>query len=222
MEKVPRVITDEAHLRFLAAFKELYAANGMKGLSAAALSAKTGYSRSTFYRYFESVYDLLDLLEIEATPYESMAYLVNNADTIDMVDITNGFLGFFEEKQQLIRILSRHSDDNRYYDRLHECMKPVFRTQAERIYIMEDGEYEVLAEYITNAKLSLLRAWALSEIDMNIGHMTQVTDSVLEGNMWDRVQAAADAKRNGEEYVRIPLSYFASIHPWIANRPMLD
>ena len=90
MEKIPRVIADEAHRRFLVAFKELYAVNGMKGLSAAALSAKTGYSRSTFYRYFESVYDLLVLVEVEATPYENMAYLVRHANEVDMNDITLG------------------------------------------------------------------------------------------------------------------------------------
>ena len=222
MEKVTRAITDEAHLRFLAAFKELYAANGMKGLSAAALSAKTGYSRSTFYRYFESVYDLLDLVEIEATPYKNMAYLVEHANEVDMTDITNAFLDFFEEKQQLSRILTKYRDDNRYYARMHECLKPAFYAQAERIYIMEPEEYEVMAEYLTEAKLSLLKAWALSDIHMNLGHMTKVTDSVLEGGFWDRVQAAADAQRAGVEYQRIPLSYFESIHPWIANRPMLD
>ncbi|MDO4533678.1 MAG: TetR/AcrR family transcriptional regulator [Coriobacteriia bacterium] len=222
MEKIPRVIADEAHRRFLVAFKELYAVNGMKGLSAAALSAKTGYSRSTFYRYFESVYDLLVLVEVEATPYENMAYLVRHANEVDMTDITHAFLTFFEEKEQLIRVLMRHRDDNRYCERMHECIKPAFQAQAERVYIMEPAEYEVMAEYLTEAKLSLLKAWALSDIDMNLGHMTKVTDSVLEGGFWDRVQAAADAHRAGEEYQRIPLSYFESIHPWIADRPLLD
>ena len=222
MERIPRVVVDEAHLRFLAAFKELYAENGMKGLSAAALSAKTGYSRSTFYRYFESVYDLLDLLEIEATPYDNMAYLVQHADEVDMTDITNAFLGFFQEKQHLIRILTRHRHDNRYYARMRECLKPAFYAQAQRVYIMEPAEYEVMAEYLTEAKLTLLKAWAVSDIDMNLGHMTKVTDSVLEGGFWDRVQAAAEAKRAGREYQRIPLSYFEGVHPWIANRPMLD
>lgn len=185
-----RFIADEAHQRFLAAFKELYAANGMKGLSAAALSAKTGYSRSTFYRYFESVYDLLDAVESEATPYENMGYLVDHAEDVGMVEITNAFLAFFEQKEELIRMLTVHRDDNRYYDRMRQCLKPVFYTQAQRIYIMEPREYEVMAEYLTEAKLSLLKAWAASDIDMNLGHMTQVTDSVLEGGFWDRVQAA--------------------------------
>ena len=222
MEKIPRAIVDEAHMRFFVAFKELYAENGMKGLSAAALSAKTGYSRSTFYRYFESVYDLLDLLEIEATPYENMAYLTNHADEVDMNDITNAFLDFFDEKQQLIRILARHRYDNHYFDRMRECIKPAFYAQAERIYIMEPEEYEVLAEYLTEAKLTLLKAWAVSDINMNLGHMTKVTDSVLEGGFWDRVQAAADAKRAGVPYERVSLHYFEAIHPWIANRSMLD
>ncbi|MDO4889831.1 MAG: TetR/AcrR family transcriptional regulator [Coriobacteriaceae bacterium] len=220
--RVPRSLTDEAHVRFLAAFKELYAINGMKGISAATLSAKTGYSRSTFYRYYESVYDLLILVETEATPYQNMQFLRDNWDTIGMVEITNAFLYAFAEKQDLIRMLTKFSDDNRYYERMRECIYPVFRQQAERVYIMEPEEYDVLAEYLTTAKLALLRAWALREVDMGVGHMTQITDSVLEGGFWDRVEAAAQAKKAGIPYERTPLSYFVDQHPWIANRALYD
>jgi AcrR family transcriptional regulator len=218
--RFPRFIDDETHHRFVASFKELYAVNGMKGLSAAELSSKTGYSRSTFYRYFDSVYDLLDMLEIEATPYANMSYLVDHADEVGMVEITEAFLGFCEEKQQLIRILTRHQDDNHYYSRMRECLKPAFKSQAERVYIMEPSEYDAMAEYLTESKLSLLRTWALGNTDLNLGQLTKVTDAVLEGGFWDRVQGAAEAKRIGAPYHRIPLSYFVSIHPWLANRPL--
>lgn len=220
--KIPRSITDEAHQRFLDAFKELYAVNGMKGISAASLSAKTGYSRSTFYRYFESVYDLLVLVEVEATPYANMAFLMDNWDTIGMNEVTNAFLYAFADKEPLIRMLTRFSDDNRYYERLRECIRPVFRQQAERVYIMEPEEYDVMAEYITTAKLAMLRTWALAEVDMGLGHMTQITDSVLEGGFWDRVEAASQAKKSGVPYERTPLSFFVEQHPWIANRALYD
>lgn len=73
-------IDNEARRCFIQAFKELYPANGMKGISGAALAKRAGYSRSTFYRNFESVYDVLRLVEIEATPYRRMNYLVEHAD----------------------------------------------------------------------------------------------------------------------------------------------
>lgn len=54
---------------FIAAFEKLYERNGMKGVSVAAIAKETGYSRSSFYRSFESIYDVLSAVEIAATPY---------------------------------------------------------------------------------------------------------------------------------------------------------
>ena len=212
----------EARQCFIQAFKKLYPEKGMRGISGASLAQKAGYSRSTFYRCFESVYDVLRLVEIEATPYRSMAYLADHADTVDMMDITNAFLVFFEEHRDIIRTLTIHSDDNRYYERLRDCIKPVFRSQAERVYLMEPAEYDVLAEYITHAKLGLLRAWASGDIPMGLGHMTQITDSVLEGSLWDRVDEAAKSAAAGKPFERIPFEFFKDSHPWIHTRPLME
>ena len=46
--------------------KTLYDERGMKGISAAAVAKEAGYSRSSFYRVFDSVYDVLEILEARA------------------------------------------------------------------------------------------------------------------------------------------------------------
>lgn len=219
IQRVPYEYSEESRDCFIQAFKELYPQTGMKGLSASTLSARAGYSRSTFYRCFDSVYDVLNAVEKEAMPYEEMAYLIEHANTVNMRQITDGFLGAFRRKEELIRILGTHND-NSFYARMADCIKPVFRTQAERVYIMEPEEYDIMAEYLTNAKVSLLRLWARSENPMNLGHMTQITDSVLEGGFWDRVEEAARVTAAGGRYERTPLSFFKEQHPWIADRPL--
>lgn len=151
-------------------------------------------------------------------PYEEMAYLVAHAETVDMRQITDGFLGAFQKRQQVIRILGAH-DDNRLFPRTADCIKPVFRAQAERVYVMEPAEYDVLAEYLTSAKISLFRLWVKGESPMSLSHMTQITDSVLEGGFWDRVEEAARTVATGGTYERTPLSFFKKEHPWIAERP---
>jgi AcrR family transcriptional regulator len=221
-ESPTNALDNEARRCFIEAFKKLYPANGMRGISGAALAKRAGYSRSTFYRDFESVYDVLRLVEIEATPYQRMKYLLDHADSVGMREITDGFLQSFQEREDLIRMLVQHEDDNRYRERLHDCFLPVFRAQAERVFIMEPGEYDVLAEYITHAKLGLLRIWALDLVPLGLGHMTQITDSVLESSMWTRVEAAARAKAEGRPFERTPLSFFQKRQPWIQNRPMLE
>lgn len=215
-------IANEAQMRFVAAFKEMYPEKGMRGISAASLADRAGYSRSTFYRSFESVYDVLRIVEIEATPYTGMQYLLDHANTVCMDQITNAFLEFFEKKGKLARMLMRHENDNRYAERLHDCIMPVFRSQVERVYIMQPEEYDVLAEHVTSSKITLLRLWAQDTIPMGLGHMTQITDAVLEGGLWERVEDAAKAAAAGRPYERTPFSYFTQKYSWIANRPLME
>lgn len=67
----------------------------------------------------------------------------------------------------------------RFFNKLKAAMKPVFRLQAERAFSMTPFEYDVMAEYLTTAKLSLLRMWALSPIDLDLAYMTKVTHTTL-------------------------------------------
>ena len=54
----------QAHL--VRAFEKLYDERCMKGISAAAVAKEAGYSSSSFYRVFDSVYDVLEILEARA------------------------------------------------------------------------------------------------------------------------------------------------------------
>ena len=60
--------SDAIRSDIIEAFKLLYARQGMSGVSARALAEKSGYSRSTLYRHFPSIYDVLREVEDEATP----------------------------------------------------------------------------------------------------------------------------------------------------------
>lgn len=221
-EPFPENTDDEVRACFIQAFKELYPEQGMRGITGAALAKRAGYSRSTFYRTFESVYDVLRLVEIEATPYREMNYLLDNVSTVDMREVTDVFLEAFGTREDVIRMLVLHSEDNRYRERMHDCLLPVFRALAERVYEMEPVEYDLLAEYITHAKLGLLVGWAQGLFHMGLGHMTQITDSVFEGGMWDRIEKSAQAQAQGKPFERTPLSYFKKTYPWVADRPLLE
>lgn len=207
---------------FIAAFEKLYERNGMKGVSVAAIAKKTGYSRSSFYRSFESIYDVLSAVEIAATPYAEARFLLEHADTVTMEVFTDTILDAFKKRTRLICMLSKHADENHYFERMRACLKPVFRSQVERIYDLQESEYDVLAEYITVSKLTLLRYWAVNyERTLDLGKLTQITDSMFEGRFWERVQDAAKAAAEGVPYKRDKLDYFVERYPWIKNRPLL-
>ncbi len=211
--------SDAIRSDIIEAFKLLYARQGMSGVSARALAEKSGYSRSTLYRHFPSIYDVLREVEDEAIPREAMHELVERADTLDMRTITDVFLNSFYERRAVICLLTRFEKDNTFFERVAEAIKPVFRAQAERVYVMTDAEYDLFAEYLTYAKLGLLRYWAKDGGEAELGDMTAITDSMLEGLFWDRVEQAYRSQVAGVPFMRVPISTFEAGRPWVRNRP---
>lgn len=92
----------------------------------------------------------------------------------------------------------------RFFNKLKAAMKPMFRLQAKRAFSMTPFEYDVMAEYPTTAKLSLLRMWALSPIDLDLAYMTKVTDATFEGGLWDRIDEATRPARPGGRFTTPP------------------
>lgn len=92
----------------------------------------------------------------------------------------------------------------RFFNKLKAAIKPVFRLQAERAFSMTPFEYDVMAEYLTTAKLSLLRMWALSPIDLDLAYTTKVTDATIEGGLWDRIDEATRPARPGGRFTAPP------------------
>lgn len=208
-----------AQTHLIRAFEKLYEERGMKGISAAAVAKEAGYSRSSFYRIFDSVYDVLEILEARAVPTKEFQYLADNANIVTMGEFTNVILEALIRREKLIRMLTKHSKDNHFYARFHRAIKPAFLGQVKRVYILEDYQYEIMADYITAAKVQLMRYWASHDLPTEaIAELTQITDAMFEGLLWERVNKAALAYQAGEPYERTPLSYFIEKYDWIAKR----
>lgn len=79
---------------FLEALLKLFQENPGAEVSVAALCAKAGYSRSTFYRYFDSLPEAHEALEDRVVPTGVLQALVAGGDAVGMEDITGAFLGY--------------------------------------------------------------------------------------------------------------------------------
>ena len=203
---------------FLEALLKLFQENPGAEVSVAALCAKAGYSRSTFYRYFDSLPEAHEALEDHVVPTGVLQALVAGGDTVGMDDITGAFLGTLTASKREPTTLFARDVHERFFNKLKAAMKPVFRLQAERAFSMTPFEYDVMAEYLTTAKLSLLRMWALSPIDLDLAYMTKVTDATLEGGLWDRIDEATRARKAGRAFHRPTIDELAASRPWIAYR----
>lgn len=202
---------------FVRAFIGMYAERGMAGMSVSSLCDKAGYSRSTFYRHFYSLESVLDEFENRVLPHREMRHLLDNAYAVGMRELTDCFLDCLYQRREYLRVLFLH-DNGRFFDKMREIMRPVFRSQAERVYEMTQFEYDVFAEYLTTAKVTLLRMWSVSDSEASLGHMTQVTDATLEGGFWDLVEEAHRCEQEGVAFERVGIEELASMRPWIAYR----
>lgn len=203
---------------FLEALLRLFKENAVSEISVGALCAKAGYSRSTFYRYFNSLDEVHEELEDKFIPTKAMNRLIDDGDRAGMEEITNLFLASLSSHKETFAALFSRDTSGRFFAKLKTAMKPVFRVQAERAFDMTPFEYDVIAEYLTTAKLSLLRMWALSPIDLDLSYMTKITDATLEAGLWDRIEEAHRCRKAGQTYSRSTIDELATTRPWIAYR----
>ncbi|MEF2655407.1 MAG: TetR/AcrR family transcriptional regulator [Eggerthellaceae bacterium] len=203
---------------FIEAFVILYAPCGMKGISVNTLCARAGYSRSTFYRTFYSLDNVLEELEDTALPTDAMDTLLENANDIGMETFSKVFLSSLTWRKDFYRVLFLHDKESRFFNKCRKLMFPVFKSQVQRVLDMTEFEYNVLTEYLTTAKVTLLRMWAVHPSELSLAHITKITDSTLEGALWDKVEEAYRAKQNGAPHKRTTLDELSAKRPWIAYR----
>lgn len=206
------------HTDFTEALMHLYTENNLEDISVVMLCKKAGYSRSTFYRNFNTIDDVMQELEESAIPYQSMNYLLSKSSTLEMEEITNSFLKALVDHKDKYRALFTHDKNMRFTQKLKAVMRPVFRSQAERVFDMKSFEYDVLAEYLTMAKISLLRIWAVSSADYDLAYLTKITDATIERSLWDGIDEANQCRKEGREFKRVTINELAETRPWIAHR----
>lgn len=203
---------------FVEALLRIYRTRPVSDVSVAELCAKAGYSRSTFYRYFDSLDQVHQALEERAVPTKAMEKLLADGQRASMEEITNLFLAALSGNRELYGVLFSRDSAGRFFDRLKNAMKPVFRTQAERAFDMTPFEYDVFAEYLTTAKLSLFRMWTLSPTDPGLAYITKITDATIESGLWDRVDESFHCHKAGKEFHRPTIDEMAASRPWVAYR----
>lgn len=206
--------TDVVHEDFREAFWRLYSRSGMAGLTVQVLCEAAGYSRSSFYRHFQSVYDLLDEFEERALPRAEMGGLLANVESVGMAEFREAFLAYFETRDSLIQVLCRFDQSRRFTDKFSEVIRPPFLAVIERTFAIDSALAGSLADYIVGAKMALFTSWARSEGQFDIVELLQVTDGVLEAGFWDVVDQSR-VKTDGTRPPKVKLDEVMGRWSWL-------
>ncbi len=164
MNKQPEV-TAKTRERFMEAFWELYKDSPVEKIRIDALARKAGYNRTTFYEYFEDIYDLLHQAEDEligafkATMQSLLANSSGDIGHLDRTAVIKGLLALFDAYGDRIMALTGESGDTSFQFRLEEQAKPLMNAMLGA----DAGVYTgYLVSYVYNAIVGTIRQWYIS------------------------------------------------------------
>ncbi len=138
-------------------FLELYAQNGISGVTVGAITKKAGYNRCTFYNYYTDVQEMLE--EIENSVLSEITERVSEQEfqITNIHDATQQFLSFFEGYGNTIYVLLSKSADSGFRNRFKNSAFAIYRKAFAGKLGAEQIEY--LITYVSSGGLGLIEHW---------------------------------------------------------------
>lgn len=126
MNKKPEV-TDATRNTFVVAFCELYREKPIEKISVKEVIARAGYSRATFYNYFQDVYDLREYAE-NAFIDSIMARVVENIRSgRQMDDFVLTFMNILQENTFYIDVFIGSANSSHFVEKIYKRTTPLLR-----------------------------------------------------------------------------------------------
>ncbi len=156
MNKQPE-ITDKTRQRFVDVFCELYAKMPIEKISIQKLTKLAGYNRSTFYHYFEDIYELLEYVENDLLTYVRQSLEKRNINTPQHI------YELFEAKELEVKALLGKYGNIRFLEKIKEefNIKEVYTEMISDTSIMP-----YLLEFHISTSLTLFHLWLNREKDL--------------------------------------------------------
>lgn len=151
----------------LEAFWKLYEIGGIGNVSVTKLCKLAGYNRSTFYAYFQDIYEVLDTIESKLITPESFEkdLLLPLMKSPDEEMLLKELLLFFERHNPYLTVLLGENGDPRFRQKLLQHITPiVMKHIPHNSYPPEHIKY--IIEYQNAAMLSTIAKWYQNKKDI--------------------------------------------------------
>lgn len=152
-------ITSRTRNNFFEAFRKIYKYKPIYKISIMEICKLAGYSRTTFYEYFEDIYCLLDEYEelvIERFMLEIEPFIIfeHKLDELEIM-IKEGFPCAYIACSEEMDLFLAKDGDSMFSFKLCERLKKRFRKALGR----QGSDYMYLMEYTLFALISVLHTW---------------------------------------------------------------
>ncbi len=138
---------------FFDAFWSIYENTRIEKITVKAICLKAGYNRSTFYEYFNDVFDVLEQTEDNLLPNPKDIPEVLTGQEITALDHFK-HLEYFKQKKKYLRILLSEKGDPAFIHKLKIALKPSVTTLMGNYNNIENSDY--ISEYILSGMIGLM------------------------------------------------------------------
>ena len=177
MNKQPE-ITDATREAFVSAFCEFYMERPIEKITVKDISAKAGYSRTTFYNYFHDPYDVLEYMEkefIEALK-RNMAANIRRDKTLE--DFVLLFVKMMQEQGLYNRVLLNNPNNAQFIRRVKEALMPVVLAAFGQT---ENNKRAVYAfEFYIPGVVSVISRWMQRGQEISAEELAEIVQGILK------------------------------------------
>jgi len=150
----------------MTAFWELYTENGIEKITVTQICTHAGYNRSTFYKYFLDIYDVLDKIEEQIITPEMLeksvvSYLLSDNKEIAFEHI----IQLFEKSSGFIPVLLGDHGDSAFRHKLMNKLIPVISNHLD-ISITSNKNTKYILEYQSAAIFNTIASWYANKKDI--------------------------------------------------------
>ena len=155
---------EETRNDFITAFWQLYQIKTIDKISIRELCELSGYNCSTFYSYFENIYDLLDeaIEDIMTSPREAFSNIDSFENALNSDKIMYMFLSIFKSKEKYIELLLKNHHHYILEDKVKEFLIPFIKSQFG---LVNEKKFEYIIEYHVSACFGLIKKWIKNNKD---------------------------------------------------------
>ncbi len=149
------------------AFWKLYSEGGISNVSVTKLCKIAGYNRSTFYAYFQDIYDVLDTIEEQIIPPDEFKnhILIPLMNCSNQAIVLKKIIQLFETYSPYLPVLLGEHGDTRFRSKLIQKLTPAIRNQLSQ-YTHSSQQLDYIIEYQNAAVLFTISRWYQNKKDI--------------------------------------------------------
>ena len=167
MKKKPEV-TEKTRQTLIDVFCKLYSKKPVEKISVQEIAKKAGYNRSTFYQYFDDIYQMLNYIEKDVLDFFRKKMQENHHEPKFIVTL-------YKEKETQLNALLGDYGNNRFMERLKKSISPIEHAKLHGFDLPEnDPIMPYLIEFHNSTSISLFRLWQRKQKDLALQELVNL------------------------------------------------